>query len=83
MSNILSASPFLGFCCVVLLFIVSLIVVLGVKVIILGIKQLYYKFNPPPKPQPKAARPKRKREPVKSIEIDPNEVDRIYVKKVS
>lgn len=74
------------FFCVVLLFFVSFFMVVGTKYV-------YYKFIElfPKKPifsnkeiedcAPK--KPPRKRKPIRSIEINPDEIDRIYVKKIS
>lgn len=73
----------IDFLCALLLFIISLLLTLGVKLIYIAIKQ---HFSPPSKkaepeknkPTPK---PKAKKIPsaVRSIEINPNEIDRIYV----
>ena len=57
---------------------------MGAKTIIIAIKN---KFPSPPKQEtiapPPEQKPKRQYKRVRSIEINPDEVDRIYVKKIS
>ncbi len=84
------ANFLLGLICTVGLFALCLIVVVGGKIIALTFKEKFLpkKTEPPPPPQktrvikrrkPKSPIPK----PVRSIEIDPEQVDKIYVKKIS
>ncbi len=83
MNNLLS-SVLGGFCCLAALFLICLIFVVGVKVIYLSVKKYISAGKPAPAPQvrkPKA--PPKPRKPIRSIEINPEEVDRIYVKKIS
>ena len=64
----------------------SIIVVLGARVLLLMVKDLLVQTSPPEKLAKKPSTPKRKRKaisPQRSIEIDPSEIDRIYVKKSS
>ena len=92
MNNVTSVSFFSGLLSLFSLFALSVFIVLGAKIIYLYIKQSF------PKSQEKPVAPtivkqthtSRKRTPrtiksvpVRTIEIDPNEVDRIYVKKSS
>ena len=72
-------SYILGPIFIILFLAISIVSVVGVKYII---SALFDKttFENPPTPKPKR---KRKRKPVRSIEINPEEVDRIYVKKSS
>ena len=85
----ITSSVFWGFLCVVLLFVLSLLLVVGAKAVILYIKQMVDKirylpsekdFKPAP---PKKSTVKKAEKPIRSIEINPDEVDRIYVKKIS
>lgn len=76
----------LGFLSLSLLFFLCLFVVIGCKICYLSIKNYFIDkyFTPkkapsPPKPQ-KESKPKPTPKPIRSIEINPNEVDRIYVK---
>ncbi len=72
-------------------FILSLLLVVGGKMLYLSFKEKFIPqksqpFAPPPK-APVIKRRKKKSapipKPVRSIEIDPEQVDRIYVKKIS
>ncbi len=83
MNNLL-ISFFGGFLATSFLFAISFFTVIGVK-------KAYYKLLEafPKKPvvstktiQPEKA-PRKKRAPIRSIEINPDEIDRIYVKKSS
>ena len=57
--------------------------VAGIKAAYLWLKRYLKKFFPEKHPVP-VRRPKRKKPTaIRSIEIDPEEVDRIYVKKIS
>ena len=77
----------LGFLCTASLFMLCLIVVLGGKTLI---KNLYRLIPAKPvavsqkqEPKPKPPRVQKSPQVVRSIEIDPSTVDRIYVKKSS
>ena len=81
--NNIPVSLFLGPLFLVLFFILCLVLVAGIKL-------LYYYFKPSPeklKPEsPKPKKPKTVKEPpkpIRSIEINPDEIDKIYVKKAS
>ncbi len=82
--NILFYSYILGPIILCLLYALCFFLVVGIKAVI-------YVFSSQNKPQPVILEPKpepkkvqeRKRKPVKSIEIDPDYIDRIYVKKSS
>ncbi|HCH74391.1 MAG TPA: hypothetical protein DEV87_04330 [Clostridiales bacterium] len=63
-----------------LLYAICLSLVVGVKTLKITLKA---KIAPPPVPSPAKPKKPRQRKPVKSISIDPAEVDRIYVKKAS
>ena len=94
MQNLL-VSFFNGFLSTLFLFILSGVVVIGAKVIQLYLKELFPKseITPPlveqptpklePSPRKKMQRknPKKQSAVIKSIEIDPRQVDKIYVKK--
>nr|MBO4518346.1 hypothetical protein [Clostridia bacterium] len=79
--NSIPSSLFLGPLCLIGFFLISVILVAGIKILYLYFKREPIKFihkshrTPKQKPQPV--------KPVKSIEINPDEVDKIYVKKVS
>ncbi len=85
--NILSVSPFLGFSCTLALFLICLFIVGFIKAVYLSIKSRFYK----PQVITKSCTKKRKKKtisqkpptPIRSIEINPEEIDRIYVKKSS
>ena len=64
-----------GFLCTLTLFAVCFLIVLGGKVVFLTVKR-YLAVEQPTKVAPQ-------RKPIRSIEIDPFEIDRIYVKKSS
>lgn len=75
-----------GFLCTATLFCLCFLLVIGAKVLYLTSKRLLSKPPVPPpqvkevvKRAPRTARPAPK--PVRSIEIDPATIDRIYVKK--
>ena len=80
--NAIPSSLFLGPLFLIVFFLFYAITVAVIKVLYLYFKRETVKFIPKksrktsaPKPQPV--------KPVKSIEINPDEVDKIYVKKVS
>ena len=62
-------------------FIISLITVAGIKSVIIAVKSKFAPQKPiaAKKPAPATKKPKI----VKSVEINPDEVDKIYVKRVS
>ena len=77
MNNFLQSSPpaILGLIYLILLYALCFFVVIGVKQVLL------YLF---PKPTIiKIPTQKRTKKPVRSIEINPDDIDRIYVKKSS
>lgn len=83
-----SPSPFLGIIFLLLFFAGSLFVVIGCKIAHNALKQFFEREEPktaaPPPDPVKTPRVKRsKTKPIRSIEINPDEVDRIYVKKIS
>ena len=89
MDNI-AGSFFLGLLCTVGLFTFSFITVVGVKAIIFAVLDSVNK----PQPQKEPLKPEKKKQPVvkkrstpskpiRSIEIDPDQIDRIFVKKSS
>ena len=79
----------LGFICTCALFAFSFLTVIGFKTVVIYLKKFLPQQNITATPQekPKRHRKKRKTEqpkpttPVRSIEIDPQQIDRIYVKK--
>ncbi|MBQ8197409.1 MAG: hypothetical protein IJZ73_05055 [Clostridia bacterium] len=83
----MGASFITGLSCIFLLFAVSVVLVIGVKYTYFALLKLFATESA----KPSAVR-KRKRKPkeikppappaVRSIEINPEEIDRIYVKKV-
>ena len=92
MENALS-SFILGFLSTSMLFLLCLFFVAGIKAAYLALTRQPEKPFATPKAEPQGPKPKRhhrKKQPVeptpqavRSIEIDPNIVDRIYVKKIS
>ena len=65
-----------GLTCFLILYLISFITVFGIKSLLLYLKILPIKQNNTvKKPKPK------KRTPIRSITINPNDVDRIYVKR--
>jgi hypothetical protein len=84
MKYLLCHSAFLGFTVTLALFVLCFVVVIGIKAIIYYVQSLF------PEKREKISAPKRQRKvraktvkPIKSIEINPDEIDRIYVKKIS
>lgn len=81
----------IGLICTTTLFILCLFLVVGAKSIYISIKRIFsekFSTNTTPQPTPAAIKKsvrkrKRKVSPITSIEIDPDKIDRIYVKKVS
>ena len=86
MINLLS-SFLVGFLSTAFLFVLSIIIVLGVKYLLIIIKSFTVKDLPKTNENKKPSSYKRKKRkaptPQRSIEIDPSQVDRIYVKKSS
>lgn len=84
----LTDSVFFGFVSTAFLFIISAVIVVGSKSLYLFIKSKFPKKSTPPPPaeQPEV-KPKKpattKPKSIRSIEIDPDSIDRIYVKKTS
>ncbi len=85
------SSFFLGLLCTCGLFALSLLLVIGGKILIISFKEKFFpapaeKVAPPPKApviKRRVSKPKTISKPVRSIEIDPEQVDKIYVKKIS
>lgn len=77
-----SLSLFLGFISTVGFFVLSFMLVVGAKTVIFTIKKFFAKKDAPPPKIEKEPLPKKPKT-VKSIEIDPALVDKIYVKKTS
>ncbi len=85
-------SVILGLFSISTLFALSVLIVVGIKFLYLKIEELLNKTSPPKNSFVQVENPPRKKrrlknlnkpKTIKSIEIDPNEIDRIYVKKVS
>ena len=86
MYNLLNSAVF-GPLFLILLFALCTILVVGVKVVFYNLKTLFIQpvvveqeVVKRKKPRPRKPKPKT---PERSIEINPNEIDKIYVKKVS
>lgn len=77
-----SLSLFFGFISTIGFFVLSIVLVVGVKTLFIAIKKFLPKKEVLP-PPPVKEQPPKKPKVVKSIEIDPALVDRIYVKKTS
>lgn len=82
MNNLL-ASFFIGLSCTILLFAISFFVVLGAKSLLIYFSMHFYKKQMPEKTRAPRKKHSRPSAVIKSIEIDPGQVDRIYVKKSS
>ena len=84
MNNAIISIP-LGIFYLILAFILCFIIVAGAKAIITSLTHhLKTEEQPKTPPAPKKIRKIRKPyKPVRSIEINPDEVDKIYVKKIS
>lgn len=84
--NDIPASLFLGPLFMIAFFIACTVTVAGIKILYLYFKRAPIRIKPE---KPKTAKRKisaetrEQRKPVRSIEINPDEVDKIYVKKVS
>lgn len=78
------ASLFLGPLFLIALFIACTIAVAGIKILYLYFKREPIKLKPAKKAKnPAPIPPPAPYKPIRSIEINPDEVDKIYVKKVS
>ena len=78
----------LGFFTTAMTFILSVIIVLGIKSAFRAIVKLLTErgsnnATPPPTPSTPVVKSKRTRKPTTTIEIDPDLADRIYFKKSS
>ena len=74
----------IGLFCTASLFVLSFFIVIGAKTVYETLKNILKKEQITPTPKkPSSPKPKKPKTPpiVKSIEIDPSQVDRIYVKK--
>ena len=80
--NNIPVSLFLGPLFLIVLYIVCLISVAGIKILYLYFKRSPVKIKPIVK-RAKNPTPISSEKPARSIEINPDEVDKIYVKKVS
>lgn len=70
-------SFFLGLVSLIALFFLCLVAVVGIK-------SVFGRLFPKPKPQPiKTVKKDKPKKQIKSVTINPEEIDRIYVKKVS
>ncbi len=76
LSSVQTKEIFLGLVFLILFFLVSVIITLGIKALFLMFDQKF--FYKEKRKQYIAPKPKK---PIKSIEINPDEVDRILVKK--
>ncbi len=91
--NNFALSFFLGLICTLFLFVLSVIITLGIKYLYLmrldllknqTLAQLGKKTTAPKKPSsPKKPKTQKPPNVVRSIEIDPENIDKIYVKKSS
>lgn len=82
--NDFSVSFWLGLFFTILLFILSFVLVLGIKSGYSALKKFFpEKPQTTPQQQPPNKKPSKPKPPqvVRTIEIDPNQVDKIYVKK--
>ena len=81
-------SFFIGFLFTALLLVISALLVFGAKTLYFSIKARFPEKKEVPSPpvsEKKETPPVKKRAPrtIRSIEINPDEIDRIYVKKIS
>ena len=87
MLNLLS-NFLVGFACTLFLFVLSVIIALSIKAIYLSVKEIsqrqYTQTEKEQTPKTKRTRtPKKTTGVIRSVEIDPNQIDKIYVKKSS
>ena len=76
-------SIIIGLASTLLLFLLSTVVVVGVKVCLISVRKVTSKSKPTPTPTQAETVKKRRSKPVKTIEIDTELADRIYFKKSS
>lgn len=81
--NNIPSSLFLGPLFLVAFFIASVVIVAGIKILYLYFKREPVRLKPERVKKPKTVKPTPPQKPIRSIEINPDEVDRIYVKKIS
>lgn len=74
-------SPLLGFVCCLTLFLGCIIVTLCGKCFILAFRKPIV-TKPPAPPKSKRKKGKRTNQPIRTIQIDPDEIDKIYVGKM-
>lgn len=79
----------MGFICTACLLLLCFFTVIGVKFALLTFKDAF-NFNPklkdniaPPQKKKRTKKHTAKIQPSRSIEIDPDQIDKIYVKKIS
>ena len=75
-----------GFFCTLLLFIICYVIVVGVLVIRNSLSNLFVKEQPMPESKKRTRKTKPvsdQTKPIRSIEIDPDQIDKILVKKSS
>lgn len=70
-----------GFLCLIGLFAFCTFTVVGIKITFLTLKAKFYSKDAIANTKTQTIKPQRK--PIKSISINPEEIDRIYVKKSS
>lgn len=70
-----------GFLCLIGLFAFCTFTVVGIKITFLTLKIKFFSKDAIKEPKTQAIKPQRR--PIKSISINPEEIDRIYVKKSS
>jgi hypothetical protein len=84
MKYLLCHSAFLGFTVTLSLFALCFVAVIGVKAIIYYVQALFPEKNEKIGARKRKIKSRAKTvKPIKSIEINPDEIDRIYVKKIS
>ena len=83
--NDITASVFLGPIFLIAFFLACTIVVAGIKILYLYLRREPIKLRTRAKKtkKPEPAPPPAPAKPIRSIEINPDEVDKIYVKKIS
>ena len=77
------SSLFLGPLFLITFFLASVVIVAGIKILYLYFKREPVKLKPERVRKPKIVKPAPPQKPIRSIEINPDEVDKIYVKKIS
>lgn len=80
--NAIPSSVFLGPLFLIVFFIASAVMVAGIKLLFLHLKREPIKVLPKKRRKAQSSKPQPVKA-VKSIEINPDEVDKIYVKKIS